>query len=124
MNFTKKQLKYLKEIFTIPCCHITGTHDPGHYSERKYICTSQKSKALERGCKKLGINPETKSDKNCFWCYLYEDKKVTQRERKGEGLKLFKKKSKIKSNLEEEQAKYGTDYDDYIESKIAEEREG
>jgi len=29
----------------------------------------------------------------------------------------------IKSNLEEEQAKYGKDYDDWRESKIAEERE-
>jgi len=42
----------------------------------------------------------------------------------GEVKALGELKQWIKSNLEEEQAKYGKDEDDYFESKIAEEREG
>lgn len=74
--------KTIEEMLWFPCCHVSGTHNPEHYKDRKYICESQKAKALERFCKELGINPETKSLKDCFWCNEYPEHK------KGEGLKL------------------------------------
>lgn len=67
----------------IPCCHTSGTHDPQHFDERRFICSYQKAEALERFCKDLGINPVTRSKPDCCWCrdYLHY--------RKGEGLSLF-----------------------------------
>lgn len=47
VKFTKEQLEYLEEIFAIPCCHVSGTHDPIHYQERKYICGIQYREALK-----------------------------------------------------------------------------
>lgn len=77
----------------LPCCHTTGMHDPGHYRKRKYICESQKAKALERFCKEIGINPVTKSDPNCGWCFEEDNTPTKEYEGKkeinGEGMKLF-----------------------------------
>jgi len=87
MEFTEEQLKYLEELAWIPCCHTTGMHDPTHFEQGKYICTLQKSHAFERFCKELGINPQTKSESNCYWCNNYPDK------RKGEGRRLFQDSS-------------------------------
>jgi len=69
----------------IPCCHITGMHDPQHFVERKGICEYQKAEALERFCKDLGINPVVRSAPGCCWCRDYPHY------RKGEGVKLFSK---------------------------------
>jgi len=41
------------------------------------------SEAFKRGCKELGINPQVKSEPDCYWCNHYPDKKS------GEGLRLF-----------------------------------
>ena len=76
--------KEIEQILWLPCCHTTGMHDPVHFRERRYVCQDQKSEALERLCKELGINPKTKSDPNCGWCEDYPQNK------KGEGLKLLK----------------------------------
>lgn len=89
--------KEIEEMLWIPCCHTTGMHDPGHYRLRKYICADQKASALERFCKKIGINPKTKSDRNCGWCFEDNGKPRKpyegHREIDGEGLKLFNKKN-------------------------------
>ena len=77
--------KEIEEILWLPCCHVSGMHDPVHFQERKYVCEHQKTEALERLCKKLGINLQTKADPDCGWCEDYPEKK------KGEGLKLFRK---------------------------------
>lgn len=86
VEFSKEQLKYLENLLWIPCCHTTGTHDPVHYRERKYICSLQKAKTLVRFCKELGLNPQTKSRDDCYWCNTGEK---ADEERKGEGLRLF-----------------------------------
>jgi len=61
--------------------------------------------------------------------YRYEAYERESREMEREKLEhriyeLKDLKKWIKSNLEEEQAKYGKDYDDWKESKMAEKREG
>jgi hypothetical protein len=73
----------LESWMFLPCCHVTGMHDPDHFESKSSICDIQKAEALERICKELGINPETKSKIDCGWCGEYIDK------RKGEGMKLF-----------------------------------
>jgi len=83
MKFSKEQLEYLEEVFTLPCCHTSGMHSPTHFQNREYICQSQIKKAFMKGCNELGINPQVKSDPNCGWCKSYPDKKA------GEGLRLF-----------------------------------
>ena len=85
-DVNKKLSKVIKEtieeMLWIPCCHLTGEHNPEHYKDRKYICRRQKAQALERFCEEMAINPQTKSLKDCFWCNTYPEHK------KGEGLKL------------------------------------
>jgi len=78
VEFSSKHLKAIEELARLPCCHVSGEHDPIHFEERL-----QKYKAFDRLCKALGINPEVKSEPDCFWCNNYPKK------RKGEGLRLF-----------------------------------
>lgn len=66
----------------LPCCHVTGMHDPGHFREGKYICADQKANAFERLCRSLGINPKTRSEPHCGWC-------ENPKEHSGEGKHLF-----------------------------------
>lgn len=75
--------KTIEDMLWLPCCHLTGEHNPEHYKDRKGICNFQKAKALERFCKELGVNPKTKSLEDCFWCNTYPEY------RKGEGATLF-----------------------------------
>jgi hypothetical protein len=84
-----EQITELLELWAfIPCCHITGMHDPNHFENREYICNNQRATAFERLCKDLGINPVVRSDMDCGWCNEYPHY------RKGEGLKLFSKPKK------------------------------
>ena len=83
MEFSKEQLEYLEELFRLPCCHISGMHNPTHFQDREYVCNRQKTHAYESGCKELGINPQVKSKPGCGWCRDYPDKM------KGEGMRLF-----------------------------------
>ena len=84
----KEMLQILELWAYLPCCHVSGMHDPEHFQKRTGICSSQKAEAFERLCLDLGINPETKSKRDCGWCADYSHY------RKGEGVKLFKKQKK------------------------------
>lgn len=77
--------KEIEKMLWLPCCHISGTHNPTHFQERKGVCNTQTRIALERFCKEIGINPKTKSDPDCGWCIDYPEKK------NGEGLSLLNK---------------------------------
>jgi len=83
IDFSSKHLKAIEEMARLPCCHVSGEHDPTHFQEGRGICFLQKYKAYDRLCKELGINPEVKSEPDCFWCNNYPEKK------KGEGLRLL-----------------------------------
>lgn len=72
-KFSDKQLKWLKSILMVRCCHITGTHDPCHFEDKKYVCSRQR----ENSFKRLWINldfgdfptpEEAVSDSSCYWC--------------------------------------------------------
>ncbi len=92
VEFTGEQLKYLEDLLWLPCCHTTGTHDPSHYRERKYVCVYQKEKALHRLCETLGLNPQTKSKDDCYWC---NEGTEAEEEKKGEGLRLFQNPASV-----------------------------
>jgi hypothetical protein len=78
------EIKRLIELYLyLPCCHVSGMHNPSHFEQRKYICELQKAEALERFCHDLGINPVTRSKIDCSWCESYPAKRA------GEGLHLF-----------------------------------
>lgn len=85
-----KLLPLLEAWAYLPCCHLSGMHEPEHFANREYICMHQKAEAFERFMKDLGINPETKSKIDCGWC------KDNPEERKGEGLRLFAEKESKK----------------------------
>jgi hypothetical protein len=74
MKFTKKQLKFLEDIFTPRCCHVTGEHDSLHFEDKKYVCDIQKREAFDRGRELLGFGQVTIDDpipgEDCYWCNL------------------------------------------------------
>lgn len=86
----KYTAKEIEKMLWIPCCHVSGEHNPTHYQERKGPCYMQIRDAFKRFCKELGINPETKSEKDCYWCNAHPEKK------KGDGLKLFRTEEETK----------------------------
>lgn len=70
----------IQELLTLSCCHISGTHDPEHFSKREYICNDQIVDAFRNICLILKINPVVKHSENCGWCRDYPDKQ------KGDGM--------------------------------------
>ena len=46
----------MAEVLAPLCCHITGTHDPTHFTEGKYLCDSQKAEAWHRAILLLGLD--------------------------------------------------------------------
>lgn len=82
-------LETLESYLYLPCCHVSGIHDPVHYEERKYICESQKAEAFTRFCSDLGVNPTVRMRPSCTWCEHYPEK------RRGEGLRLFQDKEEL-----------------------------
>jgi hypothetical protein len=78
----------LEHWLYIPCCHVTGMHDPQHFEEGRGVCEIQKADAFVRFCKDLSVNPVVRSKPNCGWCNDYPDM------RRGEGVRLFKEEKK------------------------------
>lgn len=72
----------IEAALTLLCCHVSGTHDPVHFQERRYVCEYQMRDALTNLVEKLGIDPVTKSKSTCGWCADYPEKRA------GEGLHL------------------------------------
>lgn len=68
--FTKEQIKWIEKQLTPYCCHISGTHNPKHFTDNpSNICDNQKTKAYERICKSLNLNiTKAIPDPNCGWC--------------------------------------------------------
>lgn len=80
-------IPHLEFWMYLPCCHVTGMHDPQHYEERTYICEIQKTKAFERFAKDLGVNPVVRMEPGCGWCRNYPHMRA------GEGVRLFESSS-------------------------------
>jgi len=62
-------MEYLRSILTVPCCHVTGMHDPLHYVEGRYVCQGQKADAFDNAIEQLGIPLKVKSKEGCYWCF-------------------------------------------------------
>lgn len=67
-------LRPIAEAAEPGCCHTTGTHDPRHFVDGKYLCDQQKAEAWHRVVLLLGIgrlaHPEAAERRpdSCFWC--------------------------------------------------------
>lgn len=61
-DFTKEQLDWLIDKLRLPCCHVTGEHDPTHFVDRKYICDIQIAKSWERLVVALGLAEVVKQE--------------------------------------------------------------
>jgi len=73
-EFTKEQLKYLRNLLAIEPCHITGEHEPNHHLKGR-ICNYQRGDAWRRAMVALGLDPENPARKlhdDCFWCHNEE----------------------------------------------------
>ncbi len=83
-TFTAKEIE---EMLQLPCCHVSGMHDPNHYEEGRYVCDIQVEQAFRNLCKKLKINPKVKHKETCGWCESYPKYK------KGDGKEFWDKPS-------------------------------
>ena len=68
----RAKLEAVREATKLHCCHVTGTHDPTHFEECRYVCQLQKSKAYEEVRKALGMSEsdpaEAVPSSDCYWC--------------------------------------------------------
>lgn len=71
-DFTDEQLAWLRDLLTPRCCHISGMHDPVHYTEKKYVCESQKNGCYDRIREALNFGKVTPEEAiprlNCPMC--------------------------------------------------------
>jgi len=81
-------LEEIEDWTFIPCCHISGEHNPKHY-KLGMLCDKQLANAYEALCKDMGINPVTRMKPGCGMC------EQNPTERKGEGVHLFKEPEDI-----------------------------
>lgn len=70
--FDDEQLAWLEEMLRPRCCHTTGTHDPLHYEEGRYVCADQARERYaalraELGLGKAGPQDAVPED-GCHWC--------------------------------------------------------
>jgi hypothetical protein len=72
-KFTREQLTWLRETLKPECCHVSGMHDPTHWSEGRYVCRDQKAGAYDHLRTALGfaaVKPQDcVSPEDCGWCH-------------------------------------------------------
>jgi len=62
-------IKQIKESIILPCCHISGMHDPEHFDKGTGICDFQIREAFYNLIKFLEIEEVVvKSKEDCYWC--------------------------------------------------------
>jgi hypothetical protein len=65
--------KRIEPLLTIPCCHISGMHDPYHFDNKDYVCNDQLKEAFFSLLDRLGIEwVKVESRKGCGWCNYNE----------------------------------------------------
>lgn len=65
-------IEKLKLALIPKCCHISGEHDPEHFTKEKYVCTHQKSECFDEARNILGMGEATPQEAeprpDCGWC--------------------------------------------------------
>ena len=82
--FSSEQMAWLTDMLTPECCHVSGTHDPMHAAEGRYVCDLQRKDTALRLIEALGIEDETGlanvKNAGCLRCRLArEDRERTER---------------------------------------------
>lgn len=73
-DFTDEQLAWLWAHLRVGCCHVSGTHDPTHFTMHRHVCDIQKSKAWKAIVEALGFDDLNDPDSarhqpdKCGWC--------------------------------------------------------
>lgn len=68
-------LRLLEEALTVRCCHVSGSHNPTHYEEGRYVCQNQQAEAWHRAVRLLGLGHLDSADRavadpgTCYWCH-------------------------------------------------------
>ncbi len=76
MDKINEVLKEIRDSIVIPCCHVSGIHDPCHFEEKKYVCSMQMRESFKDFLKAMEIKKiKVKSKPNCGWCNDYPRKK-------------------------------------------------
>ena len=74
-------LRLLEEALTLRCCHLSGTHNPTHYEEGRFVCQSQQAEAWHRAVRLLGLGHLDSADSavadpgTCYWCHRAEQQR-------------------------------------------------
>lgn len=67
-SFTDEQLTYLEAILASECCHMTGMHDPKHWTEDGDVCWQSMEKPYKRALRALDLEVPVYSAHDCYWC--------------------------------------------------------
>ena len=65
----------MAEALVPRCCHMSGMHDPLHFSEGRYLCDEQKAEAWHRAILLLGLDHYDRPDAakgrpdTCYYCH-------------------------------------------------------
>ena len=72
-EFTPEQMAWLEAALRPPCCHVSGMHNPTHWTKGGYVCFYQKTEAYERFRDALGlplvVGSDCVPDPECYWCH-------------------------------------------------------
>ena len=81
-DFTPEQMTWLEEALRPPCCHVSGHHNPTHWTKGGYVCMYQKSAAYESFRAALGLDDvagdDCVPDEHCYWCNLDKPKRTAK----------------------------------------------
>ena len=58
MGLAPAQIAWLTDIARPRCCHVTGEHDPKHFSDSRYVCSYQLAEIAWRLRSALEIDDE------------------------------------------------------------------
>lgn len=40
-DFSQEQREFIRSFLKIPCCHVSGMHEPEHFVDNLYVCGNQ-----------------------------------------------------------------------------------
>jgi hypothetical protein len=68
----EQALDRLRDALVPTCCHVTGMHNPTHWTKDRTVCTIQKAAAFDEAFKAVYGRDVTADDcvshLECYWC--------------------------------------------------------
>lgn len=67
-EFSDEQMLYLEAVMALPCCHVTGMHDPKHWVEDGNVCKHMALGAWRNAMHQLDLEVPIVTSADCGKC--------------------------------------------------------